>query len=385
MEFGIFVQGHVPKAKQEAEGFAAEHNAIMGDAQLCVEADKHNWKYAWVTEHHFLTEYSHTSASDVFMGYIAALTERIHIGSGIFSFNPHKDHPVRIAERVAMLDHMTEGRFEFGTGRGAGTIEVTGFDIESTDATREIYTEFLVEIPKMWKTDKYSHKGKAFNVPYPGQTYPTRDVLPKPWVAPHPPIWVAAGSESTFEKAGKLGIGVLAFTNKSIPEVKPLVDMYKNAVRDAKPVGDFVNDNVMITTGMVCLKDGKKAREAVTKMGLTTLQSMVFYYHDTIPSPEGAIKWPAPALQLDLDMVEYMITNGYMIAGNPDECAEQIARLDTTGIDQLVFGMPINLPHDQALESIELFGDHVIPEFDKDHEFRSNRFRSEAAALAGHK
>lgn len=384
MEFGVFVQGHVPKAKVEAEGFAAEHNALMGDAKICVEADKHNWKYAWVTEHHFLTEYSHLSSNDVFMGYIAALTERIHIGSGIFSFNFHKDHPVRIAERVAMLDHLTDGRFEFGTGRGAGTIEVTGFDIESTDLTRAIYDEFIREIPKMWKTDKYQYQGTSFNVPYPGQKYPTRDILPKPWIAPHPPMWVAAGNEPTFEKAARMGLGVLAFTTKSIPEVKPLVDVYKNAIREAEPVGDFVNDNIMITTGLVCLEDGNKAREAVTKMGLVSLQSMVFYYHDTIPAPEGSVKWPEPVREPSLEEVQWMVDNGYLICGSPDECAEQIARLDTTGIDQLTFGMPINLPLDLALETVELFGDHVIPEFDKDHDFRSNRFRTEAAAKAAH-
>src|SRR6478609_2313775 len=92
MEFGIFVQGHVPKARVEREGHDAEHNALMGDIELIKAADQYGWKYAWVSEHHFLTEYSHTSASDVYLGYAAAVTNRIHLGSGIFSFNPHKDH-----------------------------------------------------------------------------------------------------------------------------------------------------------------------------------------------------------------------------------------------------------------------------------------------------
>ncbi len=380
MEFGIFVQGHVSKNRLAREGDRAEHNSIMGDAELVRLADGHRWKYAWITEHHFLTEYSHLSASDVFLGYSAATTERIHLGSGIFSFNPHKDHPARIAERVAMLDHMTDGRFEFGTGRGAGTREVTGFDIESTDATRPIWDEVMREIPKMWRDEEYSYDGTSFHIPHPGHAIPTRNVLPKIWKKPHPPLWVAAGNPATFEKAAGLGLGVLAFTTRAIPDMKPLVDVYKERIQTAEPVGAYVNDNIMITTGMVCLEDGKKAREAVTKMGIVYLQSLVYYYHDTIPPPEGATKWPDSAPEPDLEQVEWMIENGYLICGSPDECAEQIAALDTTGIDQLVFGMPIDLPWDQAVETVELFGDRVIPQFDPDPVPKSARARDAAAA-----
>lgn len=382
MEFGIFVQGHVPKSRVAREGEQAEHTALMGDAELVRLADRHNWKYAWITEHHFLSEYSHLSASDVFLGYCAATTERIHLGSGIFSFNPHKDHPARIAERVAMLDHMSEGRFEFGTGRGAGTREVTGFDIESTDATRAIWDEMIKEIPRMWRDEEYSYEGTSFHIPYPGNEYPTRDVLPKPWKKPHPPMWVAAGNPATFEKAAGLGLGVLAFTTRSIPDMKPLVDTYKQRIATAEPVGAFANDNIMVTTGLVCLEDGKAAREAVTKMGISYLQSLVYYYHDTIPLPEGASKWPDGPPEPTLEMVQWQIDNGYLICGNPDECAEQIAKLDTTGIDQLTFGMPIDLPWDQAVETVELFGDRVIPQLDTDPEFRSNRARDKASVSA---
>lgn len=382
MEFGIFVQGHVPKTRVEREGDQAEHNALTGDAELVRFADAHNWKYVWVTEHHFLTEYSHLSASDVFLGYCAAITNRIHLGSGIFSLNPHKDHPVRIAERAAMLDHLSNGRFELGVGRGAGSREVTGFDIESTDATRPIFDEVIHELPRMWRDEEYSYDGTFFRIPYPGNQIPTRNVLPKPWKKPHPPLWVAAGNPATFEKAAGLGLGVLAFTTRAIPQMKPLVEVYKSRIKDAEPVGDYVNDNVMITTGMVCLEDGKKAREAVTRMGMSYLQSLVYYYHDTIPMPEGATKWPNGAPEPTLDLVEWQIENGYLVCGSPDECIEQISALDTTGIDQLVFGMPIDLPWEQAVETLQLFGDRVIPEFDKDPVPRTTRAR-EAAAVSG--
>lgn len=379
MEFGIFVQGHVPKSRVEREGEVAEHSALIGDTNLVSVADKHNWKYVWVTEHHFLTEYSHLSASDVFLGYLSALTDRIHLGSGIFSFNPHKDHPARIAERVSMLDHLSDGRFEFGTGRGAGSREVTGYDIESTDATRPIWDEFIREIPRMWRDEEYSYEGTSFNLPYPGHEIPTRNVLPKPWRKPHPALWVAAGNPPTFEKAALLGMGVLAFTTRAIPDLRPLIDTYKSHIGDADPVGSYVNDNVMVTSAMVCLEDGKKAREAATKMGSAYLQSLVYHYHDTIPVPPGGIRWPDAVREPSLEDIQWRIDGGYMVSGDPDECAEQVAKLESSGLDQLVFGLPIDLPEELATETLELFGDKVIPQFDKDPVHSTTRARDAAA------
>src|ERR671919_2962775 len=202
---------------------ASEHQAVLNELELIREADRNNWKYVWCTEHHTLTEYSHLSASESFIAYALAQTERIHVGSGIFPLNPITNHPVRVAERVAMLDHLSEGRFEFGTGRGAGSREVTGFDIASTEATRPIWDEVMREIPKMFRDEEYAYHGESFRIPHPAPGIPTRNVLPKPWIKPHPPLWVAAGNPPTFEKAARLGLGVLAFTTRSISEMAPLI------------------------------------------------------------------------------------------------------------------------------------------------------------------
>jgi alkanesulfonate monooxygenase SsuD/methylene tetrahydromethanopterin reductase-like flavin-dependent oxidoreductase (luciferase family) len=375
MEFGIFVQGHVPRRKVEREGHAAEHNALMGDIELVKQADKYGWKYCWVTEHHFLTEYSHTSASDVYLGYCAAVTNRIHLGSGIFSLNPHKDHPARVAERVAMLDHLTDGRFEFGSGRGAGSREVTGFDIESTELTRAIWDEVIREFPRMWRETEYSYKGESFNIPFPGDPIPTRNILPKMWKPSHPPMWVAAGNPGTYVKAAQMGLGVLAFNVSAVKDMAPLVATYKDNIGNADPVGEYVNDNIMITNGLVCLEDGQAARRAACNMGISYLQSQVFYYHDTMPKAPGIPVWPEPFAEPTLEDIEFRINEGYLLCGDPDEVVEQVARYQDLGIDQLVFGMPLDLPHEQAMDTIRLFGEHVIPKFDTSPEFRSDGFR----------
>jgi alkanesulfonate monooxygenase SsuD/methylene tetrahydromethanopterin reductase-like flavin-dependent oxidoreductase (luciferase family) len=372
MEFGIFVQAHLPRRRVEADP-DAEHHAIMNEVELVKAADRAGWKYVWVTEHHFLDEYSHMSANEVYLAHLSAVTERIHVGSGIFNLNPQVNHPIRVAERVAMLDHLSDGRFEFGTGRGAGSREVTGFGIESTAVTKEVFDEVIPEFLRMWNETEYHHQGKAFSVP-------NRNVLPKPWRRPHPPIWMAAGNPPTYEKAARLGVGVLGFNTSAISAMAPMVQAYKDAIGEAEPVGAYVNDNVMITNGVVCLEDGRRAREIVQDMGLSYLQSLVFRYHDTFPKPQEVPDWPVVLPEPTPEDVDLRINEGYMLCGDPDEVLEQVRRYESVGADQLVFGLPIDMPMSAALETIELFGKHIIPKLDGDPVHRSTRFRDAAAA-----
>ena len=137
-------------------------------------ADRSGFKYVWVTEHHFLDEYSHLSANEAWMAYALAITDNIHIGSGIINITPPVCHPARVAEKVAMLDQLAPGRFEFGTGRGSSSIEVLGFGIDSMDTTRDMYDEALPEIIKMMGPEEYGpFQGEFFSLP-------RRQVLPKP-------------------------------------------------------------------------------------------------------------------------------------------------------------------------------------------------------------
>jgi len=126
MEFGLFIQNYVPKGRRQNDP-EAEHHVIFEDLEAVIAADKAGFKFVWITEHHFLDEYSHLSANDVVAGYLAAKTERIHIGGGIFNPLPAVNHPAKLAERITYLDHVSNGRVEFGTGRGAGSHEILGF------------------------------------------------------------------------------------------------------------------------------------------------------------------------------------------------------------------------------------------------------------------
>src|SRR4051812_26702451 len=252
MEFGLFTQTHVPKYFREQDPHA-EHNRLLYEIEMVKAADRSGFKYVWASEHHFLDEYSHLSANEAWLGYMAAKTSNIHLGSGIFNVTPPVNHPARIAERVAMLDHLSEGRFEFGTGRGSSTTEQGGFGIDDPELTREMWDEVMPEFKRMWRETDYSFDGKFFSMP-------ARNVLPKPYEKPHPPMWVACGSPSTFEKAGRLGLGALGFTFREPSALEPMVAAYKEAIQDPDPIGDYVNDNVTLVSTLLCMEDGDAAR-----------------------------------------------------------------------------------------------------------------------------
>ena len=164
MEFGVFVGMYHPNHRREAG--ETEQDVLRAELDVVQAADRSGFKYVWVTEHHFLDEYSHLSANEAWMAYALAITERIHIGSGIINITPPVCHPARVAEKVAMLDQLAPGRFEFGTGRGSSSIEVLGFGIDSMDTTRDMYDEALPEIVKMMGPDEYGpYDGKFFSMP----------------------------------------------------------------------------------------------------------------------------------------------------------------------------------------------------------------------------
>jgi alkanesulfonate monooxygenase SsuD/methylene tetrahydromethanopterin reductase-like flavin-dependent oxidoreductase (luciferase family) len=377
MEFGLFIQAHVPISDTERDPVGAEHARLMREADLAVAVDAWNFKYVWSVEHHFLEEYSHISASEIMLPWIAARTKRLHVGSAIWNITPPVNHPARTAERVAMLDHLSEGRFEFGTGRGSSSTEFKGFRIPDGETTRSMYDEALPQILRMWKQTPYEYEGKHFGMP-------PRNVLPKPWSKPHPPIWVACGSPSTFEKAGRLGLGALCFSLGTPKDFEPLIRTYKDAIKHAEPVGEYVNDNVACVTQMVCLEDSKRARQVALTMGSGYHTSLVFRYLDTFPRPAGVPAWPQLIPDPTPAQLDERIASGQRIVGNPDECAKAVQQYADVGCDQIIFGiLASTIPQATALETVRLFGAEVQPRFDKDPVHSTTRYREAALKKAG--
>jgi alkanesulfonate monooxygenase SsuD/methylene tetrahydromethanopterin reductase-like flavin-dependent oxidoreductase (luciferase family) len=369
MEFGIFNSLYLPKRLSDANPEHAEHNRLMDEVEWTKAADRAGFKYTWATEHHFLEEYSHLSANESFLAYLAGVTERIHLGSGIINITPPVNHPARIAERVAVIDHLSGGRLEFGMGRGSSSTEQRGFGINDPELTKEMFDEVVEQIPRMWRKEKYSYEGKFFSMP-------ERNVLPKPYTDPHPPLWVAAGNPSTFEKAARMGLGVLCFASIPLPKLAEYIAIYKKNIVNAEPVGGYINNNIMITSQMLCLEDGHKAREIATDMTSGYQNSLVFHYLDTFPKPDYVPDWPEVLPEPTMEQLDQAIASGQVCIGDPDEVAKAVQTYVDTGADQLTFGMlSTTMPVEIAIEAVETFGKHVLPQYDKDPVHSTTRQR----------
>lgn len=367
MEFGIFSQMHVPVGEDE-------HSRFMRSIEVSIAADAAGIKYDWAPEHHFLTNYSHQPASECYLAFVAARTKQIHVGSAIFNITASVNHPARVAERVATLDHLTEGRFEFGTGRGSSSAEWGGFAIPSAAETKPMWRESIEQIPRMWADAEYEFEGKYFRMP-------KRNVLPKPYSKPNPPIWVACASPNTFAEAGELGLGCLCFTLGTPDEIKGHIKNYKDAIKRCKnPIGGFVNDNIAVTTNMFCLPDGDEARQIMSRSKTEDYTALFFQWLDSIPRPdglprEGNIRLPAPTPE----DFKARLANGGSQVGSPEELIPVIQRYVDLGVDQIIYS-PLTMAMEQknVLRSIETFGKHVLPKFDKTPLHRTTHLRQEA-------
>src|SRR5947208_16702049 len=176
MKFGIFYELQLPRPWA-----VGSELTLFQDALAQVElADRLGIDYAWEVEHHFLEEYSHSSAPEVFLAAASQRTKRIRLGHGIVLMPPAYNHPARVAERIAMLDLVSGGRVEFGTGESASRIELEGFGVSPAEK-RAMWEEAVAQVALMLSRTPYpGHQGTYFSMP-------PRNVLPTPVQQPHPP------------------------------------------------------------------------------------------------------------------------------------------------------------------------------------------------------
>ena len=368
MEFGIFSQMHVPP-------WDDEHSRFLREVEVALACDAAGFKYDWSPEHHFLEHYSHQPAPEVFLSWVAARTKQIHVGTAITNITAPVNHPARVAERIATLDHLSEGRIEFGTGRGSSTAEWAGFAIPTAAETKPMWRESLEQIPRMWRDEPYSFEGKYFRMP-------ERNVLPKPYSKPNPPMWVACSSPATFAEAGELGLGALCFTFGTPAEIADHVRNYKEGIkRCTNPIGGFVNDNIAVTTNMLCLEDGDEARRLYADAKVEKFTEYFFKWLDSIPRPK-VMPQTGPVGPLPVttpDQLKAGLAGGGRQIGSPEEIIAVIKMYEALGVDQLIYS-PLTLTLDQkyVLRSIETFGKRVLPVFDKDPLHSTTRQRQAA-------
>jgi alkanesulfonate monooxygenase SsuD/methylene tetrahydromethanopterin reductase-like flavin-dependent oxidoreductase (luciferase family) len=373
VKFGLFYEHQIGRPWTEDT-----ERQLVQDALDQVElADSLGFQHVWEVEHHFLEEYSHSSAPEVFLAAASQRTRQIRLGHGIVLTAPKFNHPARTAERIAMLDLVSNGRVDFGTGESSSEAELGGFDIPF-DQKRDAWLEG-VEVAVRCMTE----------VPFAGVegrfvTMPPRNVVPKPVQKPHPPLWVACSRRETILLAAEKGIGALTFAFIDPEEARHWVHDYYTTLEDrGVPVGLAVNANLACVTPMMVHPDeGEAIRrgiEGANFFGYSLGHFYVFGVHE----PGRTNVWQeylerrsavgydpeAAARALQEERLGAKVASGDTTGlrgaiGTPDQVREYLRRYEEAGVDQVIFVLQAGRNrHEHIMESIELFGRDVLPEF----------------------
>ncbi len=386
----------VETARTSAPGH--EHRLIKETLAQAEAADAAGFDCWWEVEHHGAVAMSYSSAPDIILSAIAQRTKRMRIGhSAVLA--PHRfSHPIRIAERAATLDLVSDGRLEVGFARS--TIpEWRLFEIDP-ESTRAQLEKTMRMVPKMWTQETFSWDDEEFHIK-------DARVSPKPLQKPHPPMWQAASSPESFVMAGRNGVGALGTTLLTpVDVIAALLGSYRDAIKDAEPAGAFVNNQAGVFTFVHCAETTKQAiengaAEAAAWYANTIVkffeleQALLRRSGDTLPAatdragaglvgdiqapatvgapPPSAEHAAAMALIARLahgeqisgeEVFEVLNKQDSVIIGDPDTCKRKMERYRDAGVDRLLcFQQVGGLSHEVILESTRLVGKHLIPYF----------------------
>lgn len=362
MKFGLIYE--IPVMKPWTQRSA--YDSFQQTLEQIVRADQLGWHSVWTVEHHFLGEYSFSSAPEVFYGAIAAKTDNIRIGHGVRLLPFPYNHPVRAAEAAATVDILSGGRLEFGTGRSGTRIELEGFGINPDD-TRPMWEEALDVVVGCWTEEEFSWNGEYFKLP-------PREVVPKPMQQPHPPLWGASSSADSHELIGEKGLGLLSFSIAAPPEtLVKRFNRYRDGLARAKPVGKFVNNQIGTFTQVYCAPTREEAyadaRGAFDWYVQTSLRFVATLGDWKEGEQLGSYEYAKKLLGgMDLNDLtfDYLLENQAVVVGDPDDCIRMAKRYEAVGTDLLMcLVQPRAIPQDKVLRSIELLAKHVLPEFQR--------------------
>jgi alkanesulfonate monooxygenase SsuD/methylene tetrahydromethanopterin reductase-like flavin-dependent oxidoreductase (luciferase family) len=366
MKFGIFYEHQLPRPWNDGRELRLFQEAL-DQVEL---ADRLGIDFAWEVEHHFLEEYSHSSAPEVFLAAASQRSKRIRLGHGIVLCPPAYNHPARVAERIATLDLVSNGRVEFGTGESASRMELEGFRIEPTQK-RAMWLEAIEQIALMMSQSPYrGFDGKYFSMP-------ARNVVPKPAQQPHPPMWLACSTRQTIHLAAQLGLGALTFSFLDPSEAKHWVaDYYDTFKTECVPIGQTVNPNIAMVTGFMC----HESEDEAVRRGLEGFQffgyALAHYYLFGAHTP-GATNIFENFRRDGLQMPNPANRGGI---GTPEQVRAHLEAFEATGVDQVVFiQQGGNNAHEDICASLDLFAARVMPEFKAREDAHARRKAEELA------
>jgi alkanesulfonate monooxygenase SsuD/methylene tetrahydromethanopterin reductase-like flavin-dependent oxidoreductase (luciferase family) len=380
VKFGVQYQLNVVRPlNQEQWGDEDEHTIFQQALEQIEFADKLGFDYVWETEHHFLEEYSASSSPEVFLAAASQRTRNIRLGHGIVQMPPRHNHPARVAERIATLDLVSNGRVEFGTGEGATITETAGF-LTPRAEKKEAWEEATRECLRMMTMTPYpGYEGIHFNMP-------ERNILPKPLQKPHPPVWVAASRTETAMVGARLGMGALGVGFESPREAEERVTRYYELIRNIRrPIGVAINPALAVGANLMMGRTNEEAMRRGLRgaqyfgFALAFTNGEVHHGRDHLHrefvrrfGPEGAEQPPSsePEAEPEDETQRTLLRAGGrgMFIGSPEFVRHNLRRYEDAHIDimncTLQFGPR---RHEDIMESLELFATQVMPEFKERH------------------
>jgi len=349
MKFGIFYEHQLPRPWDIDSEYRLLHQSL-DEIEL---ADRLGYDYAWEVEHHFLEEYSHSSAPEVFLAAASQRTKRIRLGHGIIQLTTN--HPARVAERVSTLDLVSHGRVELGLGEASSTTELHPFGRRYRDK-REVWEDAVRALIPMFAEGGTEYHGPHFD-------FPLRNVIPKPRQKPHPPLWVACSQRDTIECAGRWGMGALGFQFVSADEARAWVTAYYNAyTKERQVLADYrTNPNIAVVSGFMCCPTDEEA--SVKADGWTFFAFALRYYSTHVPGEPGAINlWDEYQTFRSSPAGQKMHAGG--LIGSPETIRTKLRKFEDSHVDQVILlNQAGRNTHEDICASLSLFATDVMPEF----------------------
>jgi alkanesulfonate monooxygenase SsuD/methylene tetrahydromethanopterin reductase-like flavin-dependent oxidoreductase (luciferase family) len=374
MRFGVFYELQLPRPWNEGD----EHALFKEAIEQIVLADQLGFDYAWEVEHHFLDEYSHSSAPEVFLATAAGLTKNIRLGHGIRQVIPNYNHPARTAEGLATLDLLSDGRVDFGIGEGATRLELGAFGI-AAKTKRAMALEAAEQVCNMMVLTPYpGFEGESFSMP-------CRNVLPKPLQRPHPPLWMACTNRETIKVAARNGVGALAFSFLDPEEAQTWSGIYYDIIKSEEcvPLGWSVNANLAMVSAFSMHEDRAEAiRRGQDHFEFFRYSQQKLVAEDFVPGYSNI--WQE-FVDKRGDASDVLIQNALARAeydgagiGTPDDMVRHLKSMQDAGVDQCIFLQQAGRNSNQNIcESLELFAAKVMPDFTRDVEEREARKAAE--------
>ncbi|MDT4892447.1 MAG: hypothetical protein QOE97_1482 [Pseudonocardiales bacterium] len=371
----LLFEVEVPRPWADGKERDRFHEAI----EQAAFADEMGFDTIWFVEHHFLEEAAHSSAPDALLGALTQRTSRVRLGFGVALMPGRVNHPIRVAERAAVMDILSDGRLEVGTGRSSSPYQLRAFGVDVAN-TREEWEEATRLLPKLWTEEKFAYHGRFFDWD------DEITVVPRPVQKPHPPLWVASTQPDTCALAGQKGLGLLMPQLGGPDNARESIAAYKAAVAaPSDPLGMFVNDQCALFTCAFTNDDDDRARVLGGEASMWYLKTLATIYSgdwagqplDSVPDSYryhaevrrkglvsgGTLQTGMRGSDLDsADAYEKMIDSGAFCVGDPQQVLANIERYRAAGADRVVCVMQLaDLRHEDLMRSIELFGTSIIP------------------------